>query len=125
MTPDIVELFIPMVLFAVFGLIMFAFFHFRHKTSSLEQKTLQLAIEKGTELTPQMIDRMIRPPRSPTMDLRRGIILLACGVAIALFGLVLGEKDAARPLLAIAMLPAIVGLAYVMLWKLAARGQSS
>lgn len=125
MSSDVIELFIPITLFLVLGLIFVALFYFRHKTSANEQQTLQVALDKGTQLTPEMIDRMVRPPRTPQMDLRRGIVILSMGVAIALFAFILGEDDAVRPLLAISMFPFVVGVAYIMLWKYAKRENDS
>ena len=46
------------------------------------------------------------------------MIALALAIALGLFGVVLGEPDAVRPMLAVSMLPLFVGVAYLALWYL-------
>ena len=118
MEPDF---WIPIVLFVVTGLILYAFFFYRYKTRHDLQNTVRTAIDKGQELTPEVLERLGRPRPLPEADLRRGVVLVALGVAIAVFGLALNEQDAVRPMLAIAAFPAIVGVAYLGLWRFTSR----
>ena len=121
MQEDVIALFIPMVSMVVTGLVIWAFFLYRHKTRTKVQETIQLALEKGNELTPELIDRMAGPIPGPDRDFRRGMIAIAIGIACALFGVTLGEQDAVRPLIAIGTLPFLVGVAYLIMWRLGQR----
>ncbi len=125
MNPDIVELFVPIVMFLVCGMVVISFFYFRYKTRVRAHQTIELALEKGAELSPELIDRMISPPKGSEADLRKGIIALFIGVAFALLGLIIGEDDAVRPMLGVSMMPVFIGLAYLLLWRFANKGIKS
>lgn len=84
------------------------------------QATLRTAIDKGQPLPPEIIDAMTKNVKvAPTSlsDVRTGIIWLAVGLGIAAFGFMIGyeDSDAFHPMLAIAAIPAIIGLAYIAL----------
>ena len=117
MQEEIIALFIPMVSMVVVGLVIWAFFLYRHKTRTKVQETLQAALEKGAELTPELIDRMAGPIPGPDRDFRRGLIAIAIGLAFALFGLTLDEEEAVRPLIAVGTFPFLVGVAYMIMWR--------
>lgn len=78
---------------------------------------MRTALERGAPLTPDLLDRLGQTSRPKHADLRRGVIWIALGVGLIIFGFVLGEEDATRPLLAIGAVPALLGLAYVALWR--------
>ena len=119
MNPDVVALFVPIASVFVIGLVIVAFLYFRNRNRLALQQTIQLAIEKGTELTPEVIDRLAGPKPAGHGDLRKSAVWTAVGVACMLFGLLLGEEDAIRPLAAIGMFPLLIGVAYFVMWKLA------
>jgi hypothetical protein len=84
------------------------------------QATLRAAIEKGQPLPPEMIDAMTKNVKvAPTSlsDIRTGIIWLAVGAGIAAFGFAVGfeHAEAWNPMLGIASIPAVIGLAYIAL----------
>ena len=116
-----VEILVPMSLFFSVAIIVGLFVYFRYRARSETQKTLREAIERGQEMTPEFIKLLGDPPRQPNADLRRGIVALAIGAAFALFGVLLGEEDAIRPMLAVASFPCVIGLAYLALWKTGGR----
>ncbi len=121
MQEDVVALFIPIVSMVVTGLVIWAFFLYRHKTRTKVQETIQAALDKGAELTPELIDRMAGPQPGPDRDFRRGLIAIAIGIAFALFGVTLNEPDAVRPLIAVGTFPFLVGVAYMLMWRLGQR----
>ena len=85
------------------------------------QATLRTAIEKGQTLPPEMIDALtkdnIKPVATAARDLRVGIILLAVSIGIGLFGYAVSfeEWDAVYPLVGIAAIPGMIGLAFIVL----------
>ncbi|MGB5211662.1 MAG: DUF6249 domain-containing protein [Gammaproteobacteria bacterium] len=111
------EVWVPIIMFLTMGAIFILFFYFRFRTRREFQQTLRIALDKGAELTPDVLDRLGEPARPKTADLRRGLFGLFIGIAFAVFGLVLGEEDAIRPLLAVGAFPFLVGIAYLGLWK--------
>jgi hypothetical protein len=84
------------------------------------QATLRAAIEKGQPVPPEVIDAITRNVKSPPTahgDLRTGLIWLAVGLGLAVFGAVIGyqEEEALHPLLGIAAIPALIGVAFTLL----------
>ena len=51
------EEFIPIVMFIVVAIIFWLVSYFRFRSKSEMQQTIRLALEKGTELSPELIDR--------------------------------------------------------------------
>ncbi len=111
-----VEEMIPIVLFIVFGAVLGLSFYFRHKTRQELQMTVRVAIDHGQELTPEVLEGLADSLNSKFGDLRRGVISIAIGLAILVFGFLLREEDAVRPLMAISVFPFLVGIVYVGLW---------
>ena len=84
------------------------------------QATLRAAIEKGQPVPAEMIDAMTKNVKvAPTAlsDIRTGIIWIAVGLGVCLFGFMIGfeEADAFHPMLALGGIPIIIGAAYVVL----------
>ena len=112
---------VAIALFAAIALIVCLLLYFRYRSRESIQATIRQAMEKGQELSPEILDRLGEPRKSGSADMRRGIIGLAIGVAIAGFGVLLGEEDAVRPMLAISSFPFVVGIAYLGLWQFSKR----
>jgi len=107
---------IPIVLFLVIGGTFALAFYFKYKTRHDIQRTVQTAIERGDQLSPEIIESLATSVASPYADLRRGIISLALGAAVYLAAILFDEPDVIGPLSAISMFPILVGLAYLGLW---------
>jgi len=117
------EEFIPVVMFIMIGVVIIMAFYFKHRTRSEIQKTARVVLEKGQELSPELLDSLGEPKRSGNQDLRRALISMALALATAAFGYLLDE-DVEGELLAIAMFPFFVSLAYLAMWKLG-KGEGS
>ena len=84
------------------------------------QQTLRLAMDKGQPLPPEAIEAITSDapnPPSPERDLRGGVIWLAIGLGVAFFGWFMGfeEDDAVYPIIGLASIPILVGLALIVL----------
>ena len=95
------------------------FFWFRLKARREMQDTIRVALDKGQDLTPDLIDRLGSPKKPKDRDFRLGIIWLAVAIAIALFSLAVPEEDATGPLLGMAAFPGVIGIAFLILNKFA------
>ena len=112
---------VPIVMFAVVGLIFSLLFYFRYRSRTEVQRTLRIALEKGAELSPEMLDRLSEPQPSKDRDLRRGLIWLALAIGLALCGFATPDPSghALRGCLAGAAFPLMIGIAYMIMWRYA------
>ena len=74
---------IPIVLFIGMTVVFCVFFWFRYRMRGEMQKTIRNAMEKGQELTPELIGAIGQPQRPKDRDLRWAIISIAIAVALA------------------------------------------
>ena len=98
------------------------FFWFRFKARRDMQETFRVALDKGQELSPELVDRLGHPKPPKDRDFRLGIIWLALAVGLALLAFAIPEEDALRPMLGVAAFPLVIGVAYLILNKFAKRG---
>lgn len=112
---------VPIFLFLAVALTFCAKYYFAHRARQEVQNTVRMALERGTPLTPELLDRLGQPARPVQNDLRRGVVGICLGFGIAGFGFILGEPDATRPLMAIGVVPVLLGLAYLVLWRLSGK----
>lgn len=108
---------IPIVMFAGLTLVFCMLFWFRFRARSEMQQTIRMALDKGHELTPEIIDRLGHPKAGKYKDLRLGVIWLSIAAGLVLIGFAVPEPDALRGLLAGAALPFAIGMAYLILYR--------
>lgn len=108
---------VPISMFLGLTIVISIFFWFRYRARSEMQQTFRLALDKGQELTPEVIDRLGHPKPSRDKDLRLGVIWLALAGGLVLIGFAVPDEDALRGLLAGAALPFAIGLAYMILHR--------
>ena len=114
---DLVALFVPLA--GILGpvLVICMFFYFRFRARAELQATVRQAIDKGHELTPELLERLGETRRTPETDLRRGVVSIMAALAVGAFAFLVGEDDALGPLLGIAAFPLFIGVAYLGLWR--------
>ncbi len=115
-----VEELIPIAMFAAIALIFFIVLYFRQRSRADMQQTIRLALERGTELTPELISRLGAPAEpSKNRDLRLGLIWMALAVGLAMCGLAVAtfSIEALYGCLAGAAFPFAIGLAYMIMWR--------
>lgn len=108
---------VPIVMFIGMTVFLCAVVWFRFKTKEKMHETFRAALEKGQELTPEIIDRLGHPKAAKDKDLRLGIIWLSLAVALVLIGFAVPEPEALRGLLAGAAFPFCIGSAYLILHR--------
>lgn len=115
------DILVPITMFVSIAVVFALAFKYRARQREQIQVTVRQAIDKGQELTPELLEKLGHTGARPASDLRRGVIAAALGFGIGLFALILGEDDATRPLMAIGAIPILIGLAYLGLWKFTGR----
>ncbi len=115
---DVVEIFIPIVMFVGITVVLSLFVWFRFRMRNDAQSTIRTAIEKGHELTPEVIDRLGHPQPHKDRDLRVSLIFFALAIALTLFGIALpvDEEHAQRVFMGIAAFPFSLGVAFLVMW---------
>ncbi len=116
---------IPIVMFISIAVVFIALFWFRYKSRAALQETVRTAMEKGFELSPDMIDRLGAPKPAKARDLRLGVIWMSLAATLMLIALVNpgSDPDAFRGILAGAALPFCVGSAYLLLFFLISKNE--
>jgi hypothetical protein len=115
------EEFIPIAFFVMIGAIVIVPTWLKSKERKEMQGTLRAAIEKGQPLPPEVIDALskdnIKPPATAARDLRVGVIMLSVSLGIAIFGYAMSfaEMDALYPIVGLAAVPGMIGLAFIIL----------
>ena len=114
MSPPVLEALIPIVMFIALAAVVVFFIVYRHRGKQELQNTLRTAIDKGQELTPELIKQMGAPAEAPKdRDLRRALIAIAVGAAFLAMGFAIPEEEAMQVFGGIASFPIFIGLAYL------------
>ena len=121
-------LWVPIAMFAAMTIIISLFFWFRFRARSEMQNTIRAAIEKGQELTPELVESLGKPQQpSKDKDLRLSLIWFAVAFGIAAFGSAVGAAEAEEEVFlimsVIAAMPLLIGIAYLIMWKFTERTQ--
>lgn len=116
------EEWIPIVMFTGMTVVFVSLFWFRYKARSEMQATIRTALDKGQELTPEVIDRLGHPKAPKDKDLRLGIIWIAVALGLVGFGFgIPDEDDVVRIFAGIAGFPFMIGIAYLIMHKFTGR----
>jgi len=122
---DLPEFVIPIVaitMLTIFGapvLIVAFIMYFGFSKSRMQHRTIRMLAEKGQPIPPALL-----APPAPAVrqrsDLRRGVVLCMVGLGLMLFfGAVNSWEGGAW---AIGVIPFVIGLGYLLVWKLEAGG---
>lgn len=116
---NVAEEMVPVTMFIGMTIVFCLFFWFRYRMRNDMQQTIRTAIEKGQELSPEIIDRLGQPPVSKYRDLRVALIWLALACGLALIGVAAPDPSgmALQGTLAGAALPLCIGIAYLIMWR--------
>lgn len=115
------ELWIPIVFFLAVTVVFSLWFYFRYKARMATQETFRLALEKGSELSPEFIKQLAEPEPGKDKDLRRGLVWIALGVAMLLLAFGVNQPDAIGPMMGSAAFPGLIGVAYLIMWRFGSR----
>ena len=116
---------IPIVMFLGLTIVFVSLFWFRYRARRDMQETFRTALDRGQELTPDIIDRLGHPKASKDKDLRLGVIWMAIAAGLVLCGFAVPDPSghALRGILAGAAFPFAIGIAYLLLYRFTEREQ--
>jgi len=114
-------LWIPIAAFTAITIIVTVRFWLRYRTRGDMQATIRSAIEKGQDLSPEIIDRLGNPLPPKDKDLRLALVWLALAIALVIFGFMIpdDEEEVEQIFIGIAAFPFFMGLAFLAMWRLA------
>jgi len=117
------ELWIPIVAIAAPSAVVALFGWLRYRGRNDMQQTIRLALDKGQELSPELVDRLGHPVAHKDKDLRLALIWLAIAAGLALCGFAVPDPsgNAFRGCLAGAAFPFAIGIAYLLIWRFSDR----
>jgi hypothetical protein len=116
---NVIDAFVPIFLFLAVGIVIIARFYFAHRARQEAHTTVRAALDRGVPLTTDLLERLGDTPPPAGADLRRGVIAIGLGLGLAAFGAVVGaDEGTERPMLAIGLVPILLGIAYLLLWRL-------
>ena len=113
---------VPVALFMmIFGVVaIVTFYRFRNRQEL--QLTVRATLESGQARSGELLQQLTAALHPQSNDIRRGVILLAIGLAFVCLAFLVGDGDTFGPLLGISAFPGFTGLAYIMMGYL---GQKS
>lgn len=109
------ELYIPIVLFIIVGIVAGMYLYFNYKSKLESQKTMRLAIEKGDMISLDTIEPMLSKGKDPLVDLKRGVLLISLALAFAAYGLIAQQGD--LDIIGLSFFPLALGIAFSLMWK--------
>jgi hypothetical protein len=84
------------------------------------QRTLQVMVEKGAAIPPELIAPPVRAPQ-PEADLRRGLVIAGTGLGLAGFFLAFSPQGMPQGLWSVGLVPLFIGLGYLIVYFVAKR----
>ena len=109
---------IPIVMFIVIGVGVLGYFYWNHKNRASIMETVQKAIDKGSELTPELMMQLGATGNPRIRDMRRGIVFLSLGIAGLLCSLFFPDPDVVNGIRAGSVFPLMLGIGFLIVWKL-------
>ncbi len=113
-----VEIAVPLGLFAMVVLIVWAVVAYRHKSHSDSMRVLENMAGRGETITPELVRTLGVKARSRHADLRTGVVLLAIGLATVVFGF---GVDSPSEFIGFGAFPGLLGVVFIGLWALVTR----
>ncbi|TQV66973.1 hypothetical protein FKG94_26255 [Exilibacterium tricleocarpae] len=109
------DILIPIAAFASFAAIVITYFAYNSKHKIEVQNTIRKVLDKGDNLTPELLQKLGTYNSPRVMDLRKGLALCAIGAAALLAG---GVVDELRTGIAFGVFPLLLGIAFLTVWRL-------
>ncbi|WP_237066049.1 DUF6249 domain-containing protein [Microbulbifer guangxiensis] len=121
MTEGTLALLIPFAFFALVGLLAWMVLYFRQRKNLEVQQTIRMALERGHELAPGLIEQLGNGAAQPKRDTRIGIIWIAVALGMAMMGFFAPDPtgNAFKGMLAMGSIPLMIGIAYLLMSRMA------
>ena len=113
------ENWILLVVLLLIGSITIVGLFLSHARRMKPHQVLEKSIDKGYELTPEVLEKVSQVKSPRERDLRRGIILISISLALFFFSFVIPDEDEARVVFrAMSLFPFFTGGGFLLMWRL-------
>lgn len=112
------EYWIPIILFIVSGIAALGYFYWNHKNKASVMETVQKAMDTGSPITADLLAKLGAALNPRARDLRRGVVVLAIGIAGFIASLFFSDPEVITGLRASSVFPLLVGAAFLVVWRL-------
>ena len=109
---------IPVFLFVSIAATAIAFIYFASKNKHAILQTVEKAVQSGNQLTPELLEKLGTSFSPKVRDLRRGVVILAIGIAGMLASFFSTEMHLTGAVRAVSLFPIFVGGGFLLVWKL-------
>ena len=113
------EFWIPIILFICIFAIVAVVLYFNSRREESRQATIRAAIERGQELTEDVVKSLTPVKGNSNWGLAFGLPFVGLGIALLIFGMGTGDNDAAWA----SVFPFFFGLGFVVFWYLEQKGR--
>ena len=113
------DVIVPIVLFGAIVGVVWLVSYFNHRKRQVTQETLRIAIQNGESLSPEMIERLSQTQDPKRADMRRFVIVGSITLALCAIAFIapIDDQNGIRGVLAAAVIPGALALAYLGLWR--------
>ncbi|HXX42504.1 MAG TPA: DUF6249 domain-containing protein [Chthoniobacterales bacterium] len=116
--PAMVVPLVGVVFLTIFGapvLIVAVILYFGFSKSRMQHRTIRMMVEKGQPVPAELLAPP-PPAQRQRSDMRRGVVLVMIGVGLMLFFAAVNDWEGGA--WAIGVIPFLIGLGYLLVWKL-------
>lgn len=117
------DILVPLGMFLLIGCVAGLSIYYRYRARSEMQLTVRSAIDSGRDLSPALLAELTQAVYPRRSDLRKGVVFVALGLAVLVLAFFIDEQDAVKPLIGVSAFPFMIGIAYLILWRLGLRDQ--
>jgi uncharacterized membrane protein YfcA len=107
---------VPIALFAIIPLIVWAVSAYRYKSHDRTMSLLDTIASKGDPITVDLVKTLGVRRKPKHADLRLGLILIALATSTSILGTLIPDAEATRIFMGFASFPFLVGVVFLVLW---------
>ena len=113
------DILVPIVFFGAIVAVVWLVSYFNQRKRQITQETLRIAIQNGQSLSADTIERLSQTQDPKQSDMRRFVIIgsITLGLCAIAFVAPIEDEQGVRGVLAAAVIPGALALAYLGLWR--------
>lgn len=118
------DILVPIALFAIIPLTVWAVSYYRYKSRARIAETVQSIAASGQNVDETLIKSFAMPVKRKNSDLRSGMIAIAIGLGLLFSSGVADDSEAQAGLAALSSFPILIGIALLAFWFFVGRKEA-